>query len=207
MEGLTIVQHPLLARALTHIRDRQTPTPEFRQRVDEAAQLLAFEVTRGLETRKVQVETPLMMASGVALKRDVVLVPVLRAGVSMLDAFLRTVPDATVGFVGQKRDEKTLEASTYLFNVPAKVATADVIVLDPMLATGGSAVATIAMLRERGAKRIRTVHLLAAPEGVRRVHKAFPDVPIFIAALDRKLNGDGFIVPGLGDAGDRSFGT
>jgi uracil phosphoribosyltransferase len=207
MEGLTIVQHPLLARALTHIRDRQTPTPEFRQWVDEAAQLLAFEVTRGLETRKVQVETPLMMASGVALKRDVVLVPVLRAGVSMLDAFLRTVPDATVGFVGQKRDEKTLEASTYLFNVPAKVATADVIVLDPMLATGGSAVATIAMLRERGAKRIRTVHLLAAPEGVRRVHKAFPDVPIFIAALDRKLNGDGFIVPGLGDAGDRSFGT
>lgn len=207
MEGLTIVQHPLLARALTHIRDRQTPTPEFRQWVDEAAQLLAFEVTRGLETRKVQVETPLMMASGVALKRDVVLVPVLRAGVSMLDAFLRTIPDATVGFVGQKRDEKTLVASTYLFNVPAKVATADVILLDPMLATGGSAVATIAMLRERGAKRIRTVHLLAAPEGVRRVHKAFPDVPIFIAALDRKLNGDGFIVPGLGDAGDRSFGT
>lgn len=207
MEGLTVVQHPLLARALTHIRDRQTPTPEFRRWIDEAARLLAFEVTRGLETRKVIVETPLTKTSGVALKREVVLVPILRAGVSMLDAFLRTVPDATVGFVGQKRDEKTLEASTYLFNVPERVAAADVILLDPMLATGGSAVATIALLRERGAKRIRTVHILAVPEGVRRVHEAFPDVPVFCASLDRKLNRDGFIVPGLGDAGDRSFGT
>lgn len=207
MKGLTVVEHPLLSRALTHIRDKRTPTPEFRRRVGDAASLLAFEVTRTLETRRVTVETPLAPAAGVELKRDVVLVPVLRAGVSMLDAFLGVIPDATVGFVGQKRDEHTLEAVTYICNVPAHVATADVIIMDPMLATGGSAIATINLLKERGAKRLCLVHLLVAPEGVRRVRKAHPDVPIFTAALDKKLNERGFIVPGLGDAGDRSFGT
>lgn len=207
MKGATVVKHPLLARALTHIRDKGTSTPEFRRRVGDASSLLAFEVTRTLGTRRVTVETPLARTSGVALKRDVVFVPVLRAGVSMLEAFLGVVPDATVGFVGQKRDELTLQASTYICNVPAQVDTADVFILDPMLATGGSAVATIDLLKQRGAKRLTLVHLLAAPEGVRRVNKAHPDVPIFIAALDKKLNERGFIVPGLGDAGDRTFGT
>lgn len=207
MKGATVVQHPLLARALTHIRAKSTSTPEFRCRMGDAASLLAFEVTRSLQTRKVAVETPLGRTTGVALKRNVVLVPVLRAGVSMLDAFLGVVPDATVGFVGQKRDERTLQAATYICNVPAHVDTADVFILDPMLATGGSAVATIDLLKERGARRLTLVHLIAAPEGVKRVNKAHPDVPIYIAALDKKLDERGFIVPGLGDAGDRTFGT
>jgi uracil phosphoribosyltransferase len=207
MKGLTVVEHPLLARALTHLRAAETPSPQFRRWIDDAASLLAFEVTRTLETKSVRIRTPLTQTAGVGLKRDVVLVPILRAGVAMLDAFLRAIPDASVGFVGQKRDEATLEAHTYICNLPRSVATADVIVLDPMLATGGSACSTLTLLRERGARHLRFASLLAAPEGVRRVRRVHPEVPIFTASLDQKLNSHGFIVPGLGDAGDRAFGT
>lgn len=207
MDGLTLVQHPLLAAALTRIRDRSTDSTGFRRAVTEASRLIAFEATRHFECRPIGIRTPVSAARGVVLRRPVVLVPVLRAGVSMLAAFLETVPDAAVGFVGQKRDEATLEPHSYLFNVPAGLETAEVLVLDPMLATGGSVAATVAGLKERGAKRIRCIHLLAAPEGVRRFREVHPDVPLIAAALDRKLNRSGYIVPGLGDAGDRCFGT
>jgi uracil phosphoribosyltransferase len=207
MPGLVVVDHPLLARALTHIRDKATSTAEFRRRIGDAASILAYAATHSLETRPVTVETPLACAGGVELRRPVVLVPVLRAGVSMLEAFLAVVPEAAVGFVGQKRDEHTLEPATYICNVPAAADRADVIVLDPMLATGGSASATVTLLKQRGAKRIRLVHLLAAPEGVRRLRREHPDVLLFVGALDARLDARGFIVPGLGDAGDRSFGT
>jgi uracil phosphoribosyltransferase len=207
MDGITLVQQPLLAAALTRIRDQSTDTTGFRRAVTEASRLMAYEATRHLECRSIAIRTPVSAARGVVLRRPVVLVPVLRAGISMLSAFLEAVPDATVGFVGQRRDETTLQPHSYLFNVPAGLEKAEVLVLDPMLATGGSVAATVSGLKERGAKRIRCVHLLAAPEGVRRFQEVHPDVPLYAAALDRRLNRSGYIVPGLGDAGDRCFGT
>ncbi|MFM7101587.1 MAG: uracil phosphoribosyltransferase [Verrucomicrobiota bacterium] len=205
--GFTRVDHPLLARAIGHLRDTRTASPEFRRWLDDAASLLAWEVTRTLETRRVRVRSPLATTHSVELRREVVLVPILRAGVGMLEAFLRVVPDAGVGFVGQKRDEATLQPATYLANLPAATRTGEVIVLDPMLATGGSAAATLALLKQQGAKRIRLACLFAAPPGVQRIARDHPDVPVFAATLDPKLTAQGYIVPGLGDAGDRCFGT
>lgn len=204
--GLTVVEHPLLGRSLTCLRDRGTPVPEFRRNLLQCGRLLAFEATRGLGTRRRTVETPLARAAGVELARRVILVAVLRAGWSLLDPFLELVPDALVGFVGQRRDETTLRPETYLFKVP-RDATAEVFVLDPMLATGGSAVSTVTLLRSHGLRRVRFCCLLAAPEGVEALQGAHPGVPIIAGALDARLNAQGFIVPGLGDAGDRCFGT
>ncbi len=206
-EGLTVIAHPLLARALTRLRDVRTPAPEFRRLLDDASSLIAWEVTRTLSTRSVRVDTPLAPTRGVELARPVILVPVLRAGVGMLDAFLRVVPDAAVGFVGQRRDEATLRPHTYLSNLPARLDAAEVIVLDPMLATGGSAVSTFDQLTEAGARRLRLATLLAAPEGVQNVLSAHPGTRVYTAALDRRLDRRGYIFPGLGDAGDRCFGT
>lgn len=207
MGRLVVVSHPLLQVALTRIRDRETGIEGFRRAITTAARILAVEATRDLPVKRVSVRTPIRRTSGSALKHGVVLVPVLRAGVSMLEAFLEALPDAAVGFVGQKRDERTLEPRNYLFNVPQPLGRRRVVVLDPMLATGGSSSATVAGLKERGAKDLVCVHLLAAPEGVERFVRDHPDVPLFVGALDSKLNGSGFIVPGLGDAGDRCFGT
>lgn len=206
MKNLTVIEHPLLARALTQLRDQSTPGPAFRHHLMECGRLLACEATRDLEVRKVRVQTPLALASGVRLRRPVTLVPVLRAGLALLDAFRDMLPEATIGFVGQRRNEETLEAETYLFKVPA-VRTSDVFVLDPMLATGGSAISTLDQLKRHGARRLRLICLLAAPEGVAAMEKAHPEVPILTGALDKRLNERGYIVPGLGDAGDRCFGT
>ena len=206
MKNLTVIEHPLLARALTRLRDQSTPPQAFRHHLQECGRLLACEATRFLDSRPVRVRTPLALASGVELKRPVTLVPVLRAGLALLDPFQELLPEASIGFVGQRRDEATLHPETYLFKVP-DVKKADVFVLDPMLATGGSAVSTMDLLRKHGARRIRLVCLLASPEGVECVTRAHPDVPILTAALDRRLNDRGYIVPGLGDAGDRFFGT
>ncbi len=206
MKNLTVLEHPLLARALTQLRDQSTPVPAFRHHLMECGRLLACEATRDLEVRKVRVQTPLALASGVQLRRPVTLVPVLRAGLALLDAFRDMLPEATIGFVGQRRNEETLEAETYLFKVPA-VRVSEVFVLDPMLATGGSAISTLDQLKRHGARRLRLICLLAAPEGVAAMEKAHPEVPILTGALDRRLNERGYIVPGLGDAGDRCFGT
>lgn len=203
---LTVVDHPLVARALTRLRDKSTPLPEFRQLLLECGRALAWEATRDLETRRIRVQTPLAPANGQALRRPVTLVPVLRAGLALLDAFREVLPDASIGFIGQRRDEETLQPETYLFKVP-EVKASDVFVLDPMLATGGSANSTLDLLRRHGARRLRLVCLLAAPEGIQAVQEAHPDVPIHTAAVDRHLNHRGYIVPGLGDAGDRCFGT
>lgn len=205
-DGLTVVEHPLLGRSLTCLRDRGTPVPEFRRNLLQCGRLLAFEATRSLGTRRRTVQTPLARARGVELARSVVLVAVLRAGWSLLDPFLELLPDATVGFVGQRRDEKTLQPETYLFKVP-RDSSAEVFVLDPMLATGGSAISTVTLLRSHGLRRMRFCCLLAAPEGVQALQEAHPGLPILAGALDSRLNEHGYIVPGLGDAGDRCFGT
>jgi len=206
MNPLTIVSHPLLARALARLRDHSTPHAEFRRSLHEAGHILACEATRLLPTRTIRVKTPLATTSGLDLKRPVVLVPVLRAGLALLEPFREILPDALIGFVGQRRNEATLIPESYLFKVP-RAAAADVFVLDPMLATGGSAEATLNELRTHGARHLHLVCLVAAPTGVRRVHQSHPSVPILTAALDRKLDSRGYIVPGLGDAGDRYFGT
>jgi uracil phosphoribosyltransferase len=162
---------------------------------------------RTFRTKPVRVRTPLAQAGGLALRHDIVLVPVLRAGLGMLHAVLEFFPDARVGFIGLSRDEQTLEARRYHLSLARDLADSEVVLIDPMLATGGSAVSALEMIRERGARRIHLVNLLAAPEGLRRVRKAFPRVPITTASIDQKLNGRGYIVPGLGDAGDRLFGV
>jgi len=206
MSSLTISTHPLLARALTRLRDQSTSASDFRRYLHEAGHLLACEATRLLPTRKVRVQTPLAVTNGLDLRRAVVLVPVLRSGLALLDPFREILPDALIGFVGQHRNEETLQPEAYLFKVP-EASRADVFVLDPMLATGGSASATLDDLKAHGAKHLHLVCLVAAPEGVRRIQTAHPEVPILLGALDRRLNEQGYIVPGLGDAGDRFFGT
>ena len=204
---LTVVDHPLIRTAMTRLRDGRTPTREFRTLLHEVAQLLAFEVTRDLEVRAMRVKTPLATARGWKLRRGVVLVPVLRAGLGMLPGFLSVLPDATVAVIGLKRDEITLATHTYLTKIPGDLSGNDVILLDPMLATGGSASTAIALLRTHRAKKIRLASLVAAPPGVNRVLEAHPGTRIFTAALDTRLDKQGFIVPGLGDAGDRVFGV
>jgi uracil phosphoribosyltransferase len=204
---LTVVDHPLIRQAVTRLRDRATPTREFRSLLDEVAQLMAFEVTRDLAVRAVRVRTPLATTRGWTLRRSVVLAPVLRAGLGMLPGFLGVLPAATVAVIGLRRDETTLATHTYLTKVPDDLSQSDVIVLDPMLATGGSASTAIALLRTRRARNIRLASLVAAPPGVKRVLGDHPGTRVFTAALDARLDRRGFIVPGLGDAGDRVFGA
>jgi uracil phosphoribosyltransferase len=203
---LHVVDHPLLKRALAVLRDRTTPSGPFRHALNDAAMLLAVEATRDLPVEAYEVETPLETTTGHRLARPVVVVPVLRAGLGMLDGFTRMVPEARVGHLGMFRDERTLSPVSYYANVP-RVRGARVFVLDPMLATGGSASSAVAHLKERGAGELAVVCLVAAPEGVRRLEEYHPDVPVFAAALDRELDQHAFIRPGLGDAGDRIFGT
>ena len=174
--------------------------------LSEVAALMLYEATRSFAVTPVSVRTPLAAAGGFRLQREVVLVPVLRAGLGMLDSILQLIPHARVGFIGLKREETTLRATSYHKSLPPDLSPFEVILIDPMLATGGSAVAAMDFLRELGAKRVRLVNLVAAPEGVRRVRAHYPELPIFTAAVDRKLNERGYILPGLGDAGDRLFG-
>jgi uracil phosphoribosyltransferase len=208
-----VADHPLVAHKLTALRDVETETPTFRRLTDELVTLLAYEATRHIKVEPVSVMTPVAVADGVRLARPVPLVvPVLRAGIGMLDGMTRLLPNADVGFVGLARDEQTLVATTYATRLPADLAGRAAFVLDPMLATGGTLETVIGMLVSRGAATVTAICLLAAPEGVARVAHAFPDhasVPVRVvtAAMDRSLNERGYIVPGLGDAGDRLFGA
>ena len=207
MKHVTVIAHPLVRHNLTRLRDARTQPQEFRRLLGEIAGLMTYEATRSLGVKKVSVRTPMEKTTGFQLAREIVLVPVLRAGLGMLDGILGMIPHARVGFIGLKREETTLRAHFYHKSLPKKLERCEVILIDPMLATGGSAVAAIDFLREQGARNLRLVSLVAAPEGIRRVRKSHPTLPIFTAAIDRRLNAAGYILPGLGDAGDRLFGT
>ena len=208
MSNVHVVNHPLVQHKLTLMRDKTVSTKGFRQLLNEIGMLLAYEVTRDLPLEMVEVETPLAktMAPSIAGKK-LVFAPILRAGVGFLDGMLNLVPSARVAHIGLYRDPHTLEAVEYYFKAPTDVAERLVIVMDPMLATGNSAIAAIDRLKQRGVREIRFVCLLAAPEGVERLNAAHPEVGVWTAAIDARLNDHGYIVPGLGDAGDRMFGT
>ena len=203
---LTVFNHPLITHKLALMRDKDTSTKDFAQQLNEIASLMAFEVSRDLPTRPKHVETPMGPCETRELAKDVVLVPILRAGLGMVDGIRALIPTAKVGFIGMFRNEETLEPQEYFAKFP-EMDNATVLVLDPMLATGGSASAAITKIKERGAKTIKLVCLVGVPEGVRRIEKDHPDVDVYLAALDEKLSEIGYIVPGLGDAGDRIFGT
>lgn len=205
---LSVVRHPLIQHKLTLLRDHRTPKKIFKELVDEIAMLMAYEATSELPLEPVPVRTPLEETTGWQVSgKKLTLVPILRAGLGMVEGILRLVPSARVGHIGLYRDHETLEPVDYYFKVPGDVAEREFFVLDPMLATGGSAAAAVASLKRVGGTRIRFLCLVAAPAGVRRLATAHPDVPIYCAALDRELNTYGYILPGLGDAGDRLFGT
>ena len=203
---LTVFNHPLITHKLALMRNKDTSTKDFSQQLSEIASLMAFEVSRDLPTTPIDVETPIGICHTEQLAQDVVLVPILRAGLGMVDGIRDLIPTAKVGFLGLYRNEKTLEPVEYFAKFP-DMSQANVMILDPMLATGGSAIAAIDTVKARGAKNIKLVNLVGAPEGVKAVEAAHPDVDIYLAALDEKLNENGYIVPGLGDAGDRIFGT
>ena len=207
VKGVTVISHPLVQHNLSRLRDRRTGPQEFRRVLSEVAALMLYEATRSFAVKPVSVRTPLAPSRGFQLRREVVLVPVLRAGLGMLDSILQLIPHARVGFIGLKREETTLRAMFYHKSLPRQLGRFEVILIDPMLATGGSAVAAMDLLSELGAEHVRLVNLVAAPEGIRRVRAHYPNLPIFTAAVDRKLDERGYIVPGLGDAGDRLFGV
>lgn len=205
---LRVVDHPLVQHKLTLLRDQATPTKIFKELVDEIATLMAYEATSDLVLEPVPVDTPLETMTGQrVMGKKLTLVPILRAGLGMVEGICRLVPSARVGHIGLYRDHDTLEPVDYYFKVPGDAGERDFFLLDPMLATGGSAVAAVTSLKRAGAERIRFLCLVAAPEGVQRLADAHPDVQVFCAALDRELNEHGYILPGLGDAGDRLFGT
>ena len=208
MSKVHVFDHPLIQHKLSYIRDARTGTKEFRELVDEVGMLMAYEVTRDLELQDVEIQTPVtkMTAKRLAGKK-LAIVPILRAGLGMTDGVLSLVPAARVGHIGLYRDPETLEAVEYFAKMPQDIDERQIIVVDPMLATGASAIEAISSLKKRGAKSIRFMCLIAAPEGVEKMQEAHPDVDIYIAALDEKLNDTAYITPGLGDAGDRLFGT
>ena len=204
---LHVLDHPLIADELTRLRNPECPSAEFRQRVRRVASMMVPSLTADFETEVVPCTTPLEITSGKTIVRGIILVPILRAGLGFLDGFLDLIPQAAVAHVGLARNETTLLPESYYMKHPPSLADLEIIILDPMLATGGSAVECARRLREAGATRMRFACLVAAPEGVATFEAAFPDVPIFAASLDRALDSRGYIVPGLGDAGDRLFGT
>ena len=208
MEKVHILDHPLLQHKLSILRDENTGVKDFREVVSEIATLMCYEATRDLPTEEVEVETPIALArTHVLAGRKLALVPILRAGMGMLDGMLTLLPAAKVGFIGLYRDEKTLQPVEYFCKLPQDIAERDVLVLDPMLATGGSAIDAITQIKKHGAKRIKFIGLLGAPEGIKALHEAHPDVDIYLGAQDDRLNENGYIVPGLGDAGDRIYST
>lgn len=208
MSNLYILDHPLIQHKLTIVRDKNTGTKQFRELVDEISMLMGFEITRHLPVKEIEVETPVSTAKTQVLSgKKIGLIPILRAGLGMVDGMLKLLPAAKVGHIGLYRDPETLQPVEYYIKLPSDISERLLIVLDPMLATGGSANDAIASLKKRGAKSIKLMCLVAAPEGVELIQKNHPDVDIYICALDEKLNEKGYIVPGLGDAGDRLFGT
>ena len=207
-DTLHVVSHPLLAHKLTILRDKNTSTKDFRELVSEIGMLLTYEATRDLPLTEREVETPICKTTAPTLMgKKFAVVPILRAGLGLVDGVLRMVPSARVGHIGLYRDEETLEPVKYFCKMPKDIAQRDVLIVDPMLATGGSAAAAIGFMKDFGCKRIKLMVLLAAPEGVQRIQTEHPDVPIYCGAVDDRLNKRGYIVPGLGDAGDRIFGT
>ena len=207
-EKVVVVDHPLVQHKLGLLRDQTTPTQVFRQLVDEVTLLLTYEATKDLATEEVQIETPLERTSVQRISgKKVAVCPILRAGIGMLDGVLSLISGARVGFIGLYRNEETLEPVEYYVKLPQDIAERDVNLLDPMLATGNSTAAAVATVKQAGAESIRLIAIIAAPEGIQRLHAEHPDVTIVVAAIDRELNERGYIVPGLGDAGDRLFGT
>lgn len=204
---LIVIEHPLIKRNLTILRDKKTPTTQFRPTVHQMASLMAYEVTKDINLHEYEIETPLEKTTGYFISDQIVIVPILRAGLGILDGFLQYLPEARVGMLGLYRDHKTHEPVEYYSNIPTGIENSVVMVIDPMLATGGSAVMAIDYLKKMGAKMIKFVALIAAPEGVEYFHQHHPEVPIYTASLDRQLNAKKYILPGLGDAGDRIFGT
>lgn len=207
MSQVHILDHPLIHHKLTIIRNKTTETKLFRETTDELAALMAYEITRDLPTQTIEIETPLQTTHGKVLAKEVVIVPILRAGLGMVAGIQNLIPTAKVGHLGLYRDEKTLQAHAYYLKVPPTIKDATVLLLDPMLATGGSVIEAIKMLEEKGAQDIRFVGLVGCPEGVARLQKERPNYDIYLAALDEGLNEKSYIVPGLGDAGDRLYGT
>ncbi|TZE81300.1 uracil phosphoribosyltransferase [Calorimonas adulescens] len=207
-ENVHVIDHPLIQHKLALIRDINTGSKDFRELLEEVAMLMAYEVTRNLPTEEVEVRTPVGIAKCKVMSgKKLGIIPILRAGLGMVNGILELVPTAKVGHIGLYRDPETLEPVEYYCKLPTDIGERDLIVLDPMLATGGSAAAAIRFLKDRGATSIRLVNLIAAPEGIDRVTRVHPDVEIYVAAVDERLNEHGYIVPGLGDAGDRLFGT
>lgn len=209
MIKVNILDHPLIQHKLTQIRQKDTPTTQFRQMINEIGGLMVYEITRDLPLEQVEIETPVATTkANVIAGKKMVVVPILRAGLGMvLDGILKMIPSARIGHIGIFRDEETLQPVEYFAKFPDELDQRDIFIVDPMLATGGSAIAAINSIKQRGAKNIKLVCLVGAPEGVKAVNEAHPDVTIYLASLDEKLNDKGYIVPGLGDAGDRIFGT
>ncbi len=208
MENVFVFDHPLIQHKISLMRDKRTTTKEFRELVSEVSMLMAYEVTRDMPLKEIEIETPVAVArTKVLAGKKLALVPILRAGLGMVDGMLNLLPMAKVGHIGLYRDPKTLEPVEYYCKLPEDADEREIVVLDPMLATGGSASAAVAFLKQKGITNIKFMCLIAAPEGINRLHRDHPDVPIFCAAKDEKLNDHAYIVPGLGDAGDRLFGT
>ncbi len=207
MKNLYIADHPLIKKDLTILRDKNTQPEIFRSALQRISNLLAAEISKNISLEEIEVETPLEKTVGHKLKKQIVLVPVLRAGLGMVNGFLELIPDSKVGHIGLQRNEETLEPIEYYFKTPSELEKSDVILLDPMLATGGSASGAITYLKNKGALTIYFACIVAAPRGVQRINSDHPDVKIYSASLDRELNNKGYILPGLGDAGDRTFGT
>lgn len=208
MSNVYVFDHPLIQHKLTYIRDKNTGTKEFRELVDEVATLMAYEITRDMPLEEVSIETPIVATKGKVISgKKIGLVPILRAGLGMVDGVLKLIPAAKVGHIGLYRDPATLEAVQYYAKMPSDIGERDLIVIDPMLATGVSASAAIAQLKEIGATSMKLMCLIAAPEGIARIQQDHPDVDVYVAAVDEKLNEKSYIIPGLGDAGDRLFGT
>ena len=207
MSKVTVMNHPLISHKLAILRHKDTKSKDFRELLNEIASLMTYDICRDLKTKEVLVETPICTAKCQELDKDIILVPILRAGLGMVEGILQLIPTAKVGHIGLYRDEETHEPCEYYAKFPSGLTEATVFVLDPMLATGGSAAAAITMIKKRGAKDIRYIGLVGAPEGVEKLRSEHPDIDIYLAALDEKLNENCYIVPGLGDCGDRLFGT
>ncbi len=204
---LKVLKHPLITHKLTQMRKVETKTKDFRENLDEIGGLMAYEITRDLPTVDVTIQTPICEMTTQELEKDIVLVPILRAGLGMVNGIANLIPTVKIAHVGLYRDEETLQPHTYFEKYPSTIAKSTAIIVDPMLATGGSAIAAIDMVKKQGTSDVRLVCLVGAPEGVKAIEEAHPDVDIYLASLDEKLNEKGYIVPGLGDAGDRIFGT